>query len=52
MDDENTKAKNDGSYYCMNVPEGTTFKVMVAGSRYNVKVTFLQRMKIICHLQL
>ena len=40
MDDENTKAKNDGSYYCMNVPEGTTFKVMVAGSRYNVKVTF------------
>jgi len=24
----------------MNVPEGTTFKVMVAGSRYNVKVTF------------
>ena len=40
MDDENTKAKNNGSYYCMNVPEGTTFKVMVAGSRYNVKVTF------------
>ena len=40
MDDENTKAKNDGSYYCMNVPEGTIFKVMVAGSRYNVKVTF------------
>ena len=40
MDDENTKAKNDGSYYCMNVPEGTTFKVMVAGSKYNVKVTF------------
>ena len=40
VDDENTKAKNDGSYYCMNVPEGTTFKVMVVGSRYNVKVTF------------
>lgn len=40
MDEQNTKAMNDGSYYCINVPENTTFKVMVAGSKYNIKITF------------
>ncbi len=40
MDEENTKAKNEGSYYCVNVPEGTTFKTMVAGSNCKIKITF------------
>ena len=40
VDEENAKAKNDGAYYCVNVPEGTQFKVMVAGSNYKIKVTF------------
>lgn len=40
LDDENTKAGNEGAYYCINVPEGTTFKTMVAGSNYKIKITF------------
>ena len=40
FDDENTKAENDGAYYCINVPEGTKFKAMVAGSKYTIKITF------------
>lgn len=39
-DEENTKAGNDGAYYCINVPEGTTFKAMVAGANYKIKITF------------
>lgn len=39
VDDENTKAKNEGSYYCINVPAGTTFKAMVVGSKETIKVT-------------
>jgi endoglucanase Acf2 len=40
MDDENTKAGNNGSYFEVNVPKGTTFKVMIGKSNYKIKVTF------------
>lgn len=40
VDEENSKAKNDGTYYCVNVPEGTTLKAMVVGANYKIKVTF------------
>lgn len=40
FDDENTKAKNEGSYFEINVPEGTTFKVMIGEGNYKLKVTF------------
>ena len=40
MDDENTKAGNSGSYFEVNVPAGTTFKVMVGKTNYKVKVIF------------
>ena len=40
FDEENTKAKNDGSYFEVNVPAGTEFKVMLAAGNYKIKVTF------------
>lgn len=40
VDEENTKAKNKGSYFEINVPEGTEFKVMIAAGNYKVKITF------------
>ncbi len=40
FDEENTKAGNDGAYYCVNVPAGTTFKVMVGAPNYKIKITF------------
>lgn len=40
FDKENTKAGNEGSYFEVNVPAGTTFKVMIGKSNYKVKVTF------------
>ena len=39
FDDENTKAVNEGTYYELNVPEGTEFKVMIAGGNYKIKIT-------------
>ena len=40
VDSENKKANNDGSYYCLSVPEGTTFQAKVTGSNYKIKITF------------
>ncbi|WP_302626360.1 discoidin domain-containing protein [uncultured Eubacterium sp.] len=40
VDEENTKAGNDGSYFEVNVPQGTTFKVMIGKSNYKIKVSF------------
>ena len=40
IDEENTKAKNDGSYFELNVPKGTQFKVMIAKGNYKLKITF------------
>lgn len=40
VDDENAKAKNNGSYFEVNVPVGTEFKVMIAAGNYKIKVTF------------
>ena len=40
FDDENTKAKNEGSYFEVNVPAGTEFKVMIGAGNYKLKVTF------------
>lgn len=40
MDDENTKAGNTGSYFEVNVPAGTSFKVMIGKSNYKIKITF------------
>ena len=39
-DAENEKAINKGTYYELNVPEGTEFKVMIAGGNYKIKITF------------
>lgn len=40
VDEENTKANNEGTYYCITVPEGTQFKSTVVGSKYTIKVIF------------
>lgn len=39
-DDENIKAKNDGIYYCVSVPEGTRFTAVVVGQSTKIKIEF------------
>lgn len=40
VDEENTRAKNDGSYFAVNVPEGTKFTTMTVGAKTTLKVEF------------
>lgn len=40
VDDENTKANNEGTYFELNAPAGTEFKVMIAEGNYKIKITF------------
>ncbi|MFQ9515747.1 MAG: discoidin domain-containing protein [Eubacterium sp.] len=40
VDSENTKAENEGAYYCISVPQGTVFKTIQIGSDYKIEVTF------------
>lgn len=40
VDEENTRAENDGSYFAVTVPEGTTFTAMTVGAKTTLKVEF------------
>ncbi len=40
FDEENTKAHNDGIYYCVSVPAGTKFTAVVVGQSTKIKIEF------------
>lgn len=40
VDEENTRAGNDGSYFAVTVPEGTKFTAVTVGSKTTLKVEF------------
>ncbi len=43
VDEENTRAKNDGSYFAVSAPQGTTFTAMTVGAKTTIKVQFASK---------